>query len=374
MKVWLFDIMPWPYKQWEIPTPFPGSMYDRQLGKELYDGHMALYRRADELGYDGVCFAEHHYGTNSVSPSPNLMAAAMATQTTNCKIIMLGNCLPMHANPVRLAEELAMIDVMSNGRLVSGFIRGGAREYYAYSVDPAEGRVMFNEAWDLIVKAWTEDEPFSWHSQYYNYDVVSILPRPMQRPHPPIICAANSAESIEWAAQHHSPLMTSFSTTAQIAQTFDYYRKYAREECRWTPQPEDMGVSRQCYVATTDAKAREEVGEHAHHFYNELASPHLRDDLAQLNKRRYTDRSFSYKTEAHRGMPIGDSATWEKVQDDGYLVTGSPDTVIRKIREQEKALGVGVFLTYLPFGTLEPKDAMNSLELFAKEVLPNIRD
>ena len=81
MEVWLFDIMQWPYRQWEIPYPFPGSMYDPKLGKELFDGHLAVYKRADELGYDGVCFAEHHYGTNSVDPSPNLMAAAVATHT-----------------------------------------------------------------------------------------------------------------------------------------------------------------------------------------------------------------------------------------------------------------------------------------------------
>jgi len=374
MKVWLFDIMPWPYRQWEIPYPFPGSMYDRQLGKELYDGHLALYKRADELGYDGVCVAEHHYGTNNVSPSPNLMAAAVATHTSNAKIVVLGNCLPMHGHPVRLAEELAMIDVLSGGRLVSGFIRGGGREYWAYSIDVTKGRSMFNEAWDLIVKAWTADEPFAWHGEHYHYDTVSILPRPLQQPHPPIVCAANSAESVEWAAEHHRPLITSFSTTAQIAETFAYYRRYAEEECGWVPQPEDMGVSRQCYVASTDAKAREEIEEHAHHFYNELSAPHQGAELAAINVARNTPRSFAYKSETHRAMPRGSDAEFERVQEDGYLVTGSPDTVIRRIREQQQALGVGIFLTYLPFGTLEPKQAMGSLELFAREVMPNLKD
>src|SRR5438477_7217922 len=174
MQVWLFDIMPWPYRQAEIPHPFPGRLFDRALGKELYDGHLALYRRADELGYDGVCFAEHHYGTNSVDPSPNLMAAAVARETSNCKLVIMGNCLPLHGHPVRLAEELAMIDVLSGGRLVSGFIRGGTREYESYSVDIRHGRELYEEAWELIVKAWTEDEPFAWHSEHYRYDVVSI--------------------------------------------------------------------------------------------------------------------------------------------------------------------------------------------------------
>lgn len=374
MKVWLFDIMPWPYRQAEIPHPFPGHMYDRQLGKELYDGHLALYQRADELGYDGVCFAEHHYGTNSVDPSPNLMAAAVATHTSNCKIVIMGNCLPMHGHPVRLAEELAMLDVLSNGRLVSGFIRGGGGEYWAYNVDVTKGRSMFNEAADLIVKAWTDDEPFAWHGEHYDYDVVSILPRPLQRPHPPVIMAGNSAESIEWAAERRYPLFTSFSPTWQIAETFSYYRKYAEEECSWTPTPEHMGVSRQCYVAETDAKARDEVEEHALTFYNVLASPQKQAEMKEVNARRNTERSFAYKTQEHVHLAQAAGTTWESVQERGLLIAGSPDTVIRKIREQKDTLGVGTFLSYLPFGTLEPKHAMKSLELFAKEVLPVIRD
>ena len=374
MKVWLFDIMPWPYRHREVPHPFPGYMFDRELARGLYQDHLALYRRADELGYDGVCFAEHHYGTNSVDPSPNLMAAAVATQTTNCKIVILGNCLPMHGHPVRLAEELALVDQLSNGRLISGFIRGGGGEYYAYNIDIKHGRAMFNEAAELIVKAWTEEEPFAWHSEHYDYPVVSILPRPLQRPHPPVIMAGNSAESIEWAAEHHYPLMTSFSPTDQIAETFSYYRKYAQEHCGWTPGPEHMGVSRQTYVAETDAKAREEIQEHAEAFYEMITVPSQKPEMQTINAGRYTDRSFSYKEEGHVHMPRGSRATWDRVQEDGLLVTGSPDTVIRKIREQKEALGVGIFLTYLPFGSLEPRDSMKSMELFAKEVLPVIRD
>ncbi len=373
MKVWLFDIMQWPYRQSEIPYPMPGYMWDRELGKELYEGHLALYKRADALGYDGVCFAEHHYGTNSVDPSPNLMAAVVASHTENAKIVVLGNCLPLHGHPVRVAEELALVDVLSNGRLISGFIRGGGREYFAYGIDIKEGREKFEEAWELIVKAWTEPEPFSWHSEHYHYNTVSILPRPVQQPHPPIISAANTAESVEWAASHHSPLITSFSTTAQIAETLGYYRKYAQEECGWTPRPEDTGVSRQVYVGTSDAKARDEVEDHAVSFYNNLVAGHAADVMDQLNRDRLTDRSFSYKSQPHRAMPRGGDATFERVQEDGYLITGGPDTVTRKIKEQQEALGVGLFLTYLPFGTMEPPQAMKSLELFAQEVMPNLR-
>ncbi|HZT08520.1 MAG TPA: LLM class flavin-dependent oxidoreductase [Chloroflexota bacterium] len=373
MEIWLFDIMMWPYRQWEIPYPFPASMYDRKLGMKLYDGHLALLKRADELGYDGVCLAEHHFAFNGTAPSPNLIAAAVATHTSNTRIVLMGNCLPIHGHPVRVAEELAMIDVLSHGRLVSGFLRGTARETHAYLVDNSEARSMWEESWELIVKAWTEPEPFAWHSEHYDYDEVSIIPRPVQQPHPPIVAAANSAESIEWAASHHAGLLTSFSPTEQIAETLGYYRKYAQEQCGWTPRPEDTGVSRQVYVAHTDAQAREEVEAHAFQFYSNIGAGVHDPQTRERQRLRISDRSYAYKSAGHRAMPIGEDARYERVIEDGYLVAGSPDTVTRLIKEQQKALGVGRFLTYLPFGTMEPDQAMRSLELFAKEVMPNLR-
>jgi alkanesulfonate monooxygenase SsuD/methylene tetrahydromethanopterin reductase-like flavin-dependent oxidoreductase (luciferase family) len=373
MQVWLFDIMQWPYKQAEIGYPFPSRLYDHKLASELYDGNLALLKRADELGYDGVCLAEHHFAFNGTAPSPNLIAAALATQTSNVKIALLGNCLPIHGHPVRLAEELAMIDVLSHGRLVSGFLRGTAKETHAYNIDNAEARSRWEEAWELIVKAWTEPEPFEWQGEYYHYDAISIIPRPVQQPHPPILAAANSAESIEWAASHHAGLLTSFSPTEQIAETLGYFRKYAQEKCGWTPAPEDTGVSRQVYVSTTDAKAREEVEAHAMQFYTGIGES-VRDPGAIAGSRvRLSERSYAYKSGPHRAMPIGDDARYDKLIEDGYLVAGSPDTVTRLIRKQEKELGVGRFLTYIPFGTMEPAQAMRSVELFGKEVLPNLR-
>src|SRR5881628_3405017 len=145
MEVWLFNILGWPYRTAGHPLPMPASAYDTKRGREVYYGCIAIDLLADELGYDGICFAEHHYGPVSLTPSPNLLAAAMATHTRNAKIVLMGNCLPLHGHPVRVAEELAMIDVLSGGRLVSGFLRGGAREYGTYGIPLADGRGMFEE-------------------------------------------------------------------------------------------------------------------------------------------------------------------------------------------------------------------------------------
>lgn len=373
MKVWLFNLFPWStYGDDEIPYPFPGSMYDRQAGKELYDGCLALDRRADELGFDGIAIGEHHYATNSTLPSPNLIAAALATQTRNAKIVLLGNCLPLH-HPIRLAEELAMIDVLSNGRLVSGFIRGGPREYYSYGVDIRDGRQRFEEAWDLIVKAWTEPEPFSWHSEHYNYELISLVPRPLQQPHPPIIMAANTAESIEWAAQHHVGIATFFSNVAGISELFDYYRRYAQEHCGWTPGPEDTAVSRHVFVAPTDAEAREQAAPYLDQLYGRRAQLWERDEIRQMAEARVTERSFAYSTHGRRSMPIGAVADDPQKKEANHAIFGSPDTVIRHILEDQAAMGSGLLVTGLPFGPMPPAVAMKSLELFGKEVLPNLR-
>jgi alkanesulfonate monooxygenase SsuD/methylene tetrahydromethanopterin reductase-like flavin-dependent oxidoreductase (luciferase family) len=375
MEAWLFNILPWPYNARSIPNPFPGAMFDVSRASYLYAEGLAINRRADELGFDGICCAEHHYGTTAMVPSPNLTAAALATQTSHAKIVLMGNCLPLHAHPVRLAEELAMIDVLSGGRLVSGFLRGGAREYGAYGIDIGHGRGMFQEAWDLIIRAWTDDEPFAWHGEHYDYDVVSILPRPLQRPHPPIVMGANSAESIEWGAEHHVTLITSHSPTSQIADTLRYFKQYAHESCGWTPEPADMGFSRHVYVSTSDAKAREECGQHALDAFRAPDANAEGRALRELNSVRNTERSFAYKSAPHVHRPLaGEARGYDQLVRDGYLIAGSPDTVIRSIQEQAKELGgPGVFISYLPFGSMEPDQTRACLELFGREVLPHVQ-
>jgi len=373
LEVWLFNIMPWPWQAAEIPYPFPARMFDGSRAQELYASGIAIDRRADELGFDGICFAEHHYGRTAASPSPNVLAAAVATHTERAKIVLMGNCLALHGHPVRMAEELAMIDVMSGGRLVSGFIRGGTREYQSYGINIRDGREMFEESWDLIIKAWTEDEPFAWHSAHYDYDVVSILPRPIQQPHPPIIMGANTAESIEWAARHRVPLITSLSPTPQIAETFNYYRGFAQDECGWSPTPDFNGWSRHLYVSTTDAKAREECEEHLQNTFGSQKATTEVADMRQRDSGRHTERSFAYKTEQHEHRTIAERIDMDQLSEDGYIIVGSPETVTRRILDQQKALGAAIFIPYIPFGSMEPAQALKSVELFGKEVLPNLR-
>ena len=134
---------------------FSNKYFDPVAGSRLYNEYLEHYIMVDELGFDGIMLNEHHNAPFCMQAKANIFASILAAVTKNVKIVMLGNPLPLAENPVRLAEELAMIDMISKGRLVSGFVRGGGQEQLATGVNPAFNRERFQEAHDLIVAAWT---------------------------------------------------------------------------------------------------------------------------------------------------------------------------------------------------------------------------
>ena len=381
MKVWLFDQIFWPKRGNRLLYPYPGRLWEPSIGIAQYHGHLQYLKRADELGFDGVCLTEHHYTTHGM-PSPNVMAAAVAVQTERVKLVLMGNCVPLHAHPVRLAEELAMVDVLSKGRLVSGFLRGGFLEWYAYNIDPSQARERFEEAWELITEAWTAPEPFAWNGKHFHYENISIMPRPVQQPHPPIIMAGSTAESIEWCARKHIPIASSFAPTESMAENFAYYRSYAEKECGWSPGPEYVMFSRQLYVAPKDQQARDEAEPYLREFFEEI--PVARSYPEQIERYRAasrTDRSFDYKKGKSAGAQfLGEilakagSMSLDGMLDQGLCIVGDPDSVIRQIRYQQEQLGAGTMMVYAPFATMPLDMATKSMELFAREVLPNLRD
>ena len=183
-----------------------------------YAEHLDAWEEIDRLGYDGVGFNEHHCSPYGLMNSPNLMAAAAAQRTKRLKLLIYGNLLPLH-EPLRLAEELAMLDCLSNGRLISGFARGIPREYQVHNVPLAESRARFEEAYEIITRAWTE-EVFSYEGKFWSYKDVAIWPRPVQQPHPPIwIPVVGSKESIEFAGRHDIPITPGLARAAACATT-----------------------------------------------------------------------------------------------------------------------------------------------------------
>src|SRR5476649_988540 len=207
MKVFIFDLLAYGENLdhvkvgAEMPYPLSKRHFKADVAVRTYAEHLDAWEEMDRLGYDGIGFNEHHCSPYGLMNSPNLMAASAAQRTKRLKLLIYGNLLPLH-EPLRLAEELAMLDCLSNGRLISGFARGIPREYQVHNVPLSESRARFEEAFDIVTRAWTEDV-FSYQGRFWSYKDVAIWPRPVQRPYPPImIPIVGSQESIEVAGKH----------------------------------------------------------------------------------------------------------------------------------------------------------------------------
>ena len=230
MKVFVFDLLAYGENLdhlkvgAELPYPLSKRHFKPEVAVRTYAEHLEAWEEMDRLGYDGVGFNEHHTSPYGLMNSPNLMAAAAAQRTKRLKLLIYGNLLPLH-EPLRLAEELAMLDCLSNGRLISGFARGIPREYQVHNVPLAESRARFEEAYEIITRAWTE-EVFSYEGKFWSYKDVAIWPRPVQQPHPPIwIPIVGSKESIEFAGRHNIPITPGLGGGGLREDIIRYYAK-----------------------------------------------------------------------------------------------------------------------------------------------------
>ncbi len=354
-----------------MPYPVPGHMWDRSLGEKLYGDHMRFIRSVDQLGFDGVLFTEHHAGPNGgLTPSPTVFLAAASQVTERIKLVIMGIALALYPHPVRVAEELAMLDNLCHGRLEVGFISSGAPSLYAYNLPVSEEGGRYHEAYDLVIKAWTEENPFEWHSQYYNYKCVSILPRPLQLPHPPIWTVAASTEGLQWAAEHRLRLICS-GTLDGAAENLNYFRNYAATECGWTPEPTDLGIARELYIGRTKSQVREKMDE-LFHREGDMAYKQVSEapQLASLQRERRGTRSYSHQKQAARRA--GEHRT-EKAMRSGSFLIGDPDSITEQILHQREVTGAGVVAIRLELGDVDLAEVTDNLELFSREVLPVLK-
>src|SRR6201999_769785 len=236
---------------------FPNSNFDPVAGSRLYNNYIEQYMLAEGVGIDGIMLNEHHNAPFCMQAKANIFASVLAGATKRVKIVLLGNPLPLAENPIRLAEELAMIDMISKGRLVSGFVRGGGQEQLSAGVNPAFNRERFVEAHDLIVKAWTQPGPFRWEGTHYQHRVVNPWAVPMQKPYPRVwILDVLSKETVIWTAQQRYPyiaLNTAIDATKVI---WDTYSKAAKD-VGYEAGPENFGYLIRVHVQDTEEKARQ---------------------------------------------------------------------------------------------------------------------
>src|SRR5919199_1887873 len=206
--------------------PVPAHAFSAEVAQRSIEASLEQFELADQLGFDWVTVAEHHYAPMSMTPNPMVMAGALTQRVKRAKIALLGPNIPIQ-NPVRVAEEFAMLDVMTGGRVVAGMMRGTSNEYATYAINPSESRDRFEEALELILRAWTEPQPFGWQGRYYEYRTISIWPKPVQQPHPPLFMSGSSPESGEFAARNRLGLGLAFTTVPLASQAAAYYREQA---------------------------------------------------------------------------------------------------------------------------------------------------
>ncbi|HET9880159.1 MAG TPA: LLM class flavin-dependent oxidoreductase [Candidatus Binatia bacterium] len=377
MKLYNFDLLAYPHVPKDAPrTPVPSNFFDPIKGAANYAEHLDEMTYCEELGLDGVVFNEHHYSSYGTMPSPNLIAAALSQRTKTIKIGVLGNILPLRDHPVRVAEEYAMIDCLSKGRLIAGFVRGIPAEYVWYGVNPEESRGRFQEAYDLIMTAWT-NSVWSFDGEFYKLKDCAIWPRPVQQPHPPIWIAARSAESIEWCVKRHLPCAQVYQTTDQIEDTFNYYRTKAKED-GWEAQPDDFILCRHIYIDDSNKKAQE-IAEPAMRYFFSVYNRGFNDainqaaaDQQKLLAKLTSERSFNYFREGNRSRIDFSTLGWDDLVKSGYMIAGDPDSVARQIQDQMKQIGADHFMGMFHIGNLAHEKVISSLDLFKKEIMPRL--
>ena len=295
MQVILFHLMSYADLDFEatkghetVWVNLPNKYFDPVKGHQLYNRYLDELEYGEVLGFDGVAVNEHHQTAYGLMPSPVVMASALARRTKKVKIAILGSALPLREHPITVAEEHAMIDVITGGRLISGFVRGIGAEYHTFGINPTISHDRFHEAHDLIVQAWTRPGPFSFTGRHYNLEYVNLWPRPFQNPHPPIwVPSQGSKETIDWAAlpNHRYTYLQTFSPAAVVEKYLQSYRDTA-QGYGYEAADSQLGWAVPVYVSDTDDQARKEAKVHFELFRNRL----LKMPIEMLLPPGYTSR------------------------------------------------------------------------------------
>jgi len=351
----------------------PNSFYDPKKGALEYDSYLDQLTYAEQLGFDVIAVNEHHQTAYGMMPAPNLIASALIQRTKKVKVAILGRALPLVNNPVNIAEEFAMLDVLSKGRLITGFVRGIGAEYHSTGVNPAFSHDRFHEAHDLIVKAWTHQGPFEFEGDHYRFRYVNLWPRPYQAPHPPVwIPSMGSRETIVWASDpaRKYPFLVTFSSESAVVRYLNMYKEVAQQQHGYTATSDQLGWAVPLYVADTDERAREEAKAGIETLFNNFL-PMPWEMLLPPGYTSISSLKVTLKMRTALGKQKFHSA--DELIDNGTAVIGSPKTVVDKIKRIQDQTGVGILITMLQFGVMPDHLARRNMEMFAAEVMPKLR-
>jgi alkanesulfonate monooxygenase SsuD/methylene tetrahydromethanopterin reductase-like flavin-dependent oxidoreductase (luciferase family) len=384
----------------------PNRFHDPQKASDLYNMYLDEAVYAEEMGFDAIMLNEHHGTPYCMGSVMDVEAAILARITNRIKIVLLGNPLPVVKNPIRLAEELAEIDLISRGRLVAGWVRGAGSEQLFNNVSPALNRELFNEAHDLVIKCWTTPGPFRFEGRHFHFRFVNPWALPYQKPHPQVwIPGLLSPESVIWAAEHRYPY---FGFGGGLDKTSELQELYADKaaELGYQAGPENFGYLQSVLVAETDEKAQElgknylwaggganfarpewtlPPGYNSKEATRRLARQQTRTSIlgigasseqqgehsaADAGARTRLARGEIDLTEAKRAIYAG----YQTAQDSFQIVVGSPKTVIAKCRKTLEVLRPGLYSISQASGPLTHEQRRTSIRLFGQEVAPALRE
>lgn len=383
MKVYFWDVLPYGKHFDEytadryLPYPLSKRHFDPEIAARSYAEHLAAWEELDRLGFDGVGLNEHHTTPHGLMDSPNLIAAAAAQRTKKLKFITLGNLLPIR-HPLQVAEDIAMADCLSHGRMLPGFARGNTREYWAYNVPPAESRGRFEEAFEIILKAWTE-EVFSYEGKYWSFKDISIWPRPFQQPHPPLwVPFSGSQETIEWAAKHNLSAVVAGAPPV-VEDMVTYFDRCLRGHGR-TLSSDQLLLFTESYVADSKEAALREYGPYYLYFVQTLwhhgtlkplgFPPSAKEGGANVAYMRPENRALAgLDREKIRQTNLPDV---EKKVYGNQLAWGSPQEVADSLIEQAERAGANAVLLNTCNGALPHELIIEQIRRFGRDVLPKL--
>ncbi len=362
-----------------VSTP-PGLAEPVKVG-ETYRMFIRLMQQADRDGFDGLAVNEHHQTPFAMTPSPNLLAASLASTTENAAILIIGDSLALYNPPTRVAEEMAYLDCVSGGRVIAGFVFGTPMDsVFAYGHPPPELRDRFHEARKLILKAWESREPFAFNGKYTQLRYVNTWPKPIQARPPIWVPGSGSLETWDLVIdENYCYGHLSFSGLHSAKPMVDAYWDYVAQR-GGDMNPHRMAFTQLICCAQTDAEAEAKYYDAVRYFYrmNTLdpaftMAPGYTTIRSQKAMAEHIRNAPNLRPEDRVRAQKGEMSFWE-YDEKGYIIAGTPQRVRQRLRELATDLRIGQLIGCLHMGDLAEETAAENTWLFGTQVIPHLRD
>ena len=376
MRAWFFTEDAYPYlpdadSYESIRVNLPNKHFDPATGADLYNMYLDMWCAADEMGLN-IMNNEHHQTATCMVPAAPIMLGILARETKNARLLILGNPVSNRSQPVRVAEEMALIDVLSKGRLECGFVRGVPYETAPANVFPYRGTEKLWEAHDLITKAWTtHDGPFNFEGRWFHARQINIWPRPYQQPHPPVWVTMGSAGSAAQVAQRGHIGAVFLAGYPRIRGIFDGYRKSYLET-----HGTEMSIDRLAYCALICVGKTEQEGlDGAEKLLWYMSSNKVPPQYSNPPGYHSAEMAATMMRGSNSGTGLPTSTNLAEQMARGNVFAGTPDQVYDQIKSfYEYCGGFGNLMMMSQAGFMTFDETLASMKLFSEEVYPRLKE